>query len=262
MIIPYEQTLLNALYSNEWRVARNTFDEAALAKLSYPFMLHATMQYLAAPVRVMFVGKETNGWLEKLGKLKVFYSDAHVGVDRCVARHNWQYEEGSWNTPFLRMLTKVADELQLPGKESVLWNNLLKCDWDRGRTDSRVAIGRSAALQFVSARIFRAEVEILRPDFIFFACGAKYDGLIKACMPHREDSVAHEARALWTFRSGKTMCIRLRHPGARRSVNFDGTANYYARALRAVQVARNVPANERRWVFDDEPLLALQTASA
>lgn len=246
-----EQDLLNRLYSEELQAAQGSFGKAALTELSHPFMLHANPEYLSAPIRVMFVGKESNGWLERLGKLDVFYKDVRLGVAHCVSRHRWQYEEGSWNTPFLRMLTKVASDLQLPGRAAVLWNNLLKCDWDRGRTDSRVAIGHSDALRGMSARLFRAEVDILQPDFILFACGADYDLAIKASLLNIDNGDVHQKRAFWTFRSGNALCIRLRHPGARRSKNFGAPAEYYDRALRGIQAVRNIPLAARRWPLSD-----------
>jgi hypothetical protein len=257
-----EQDLLNRFYLQELQAARVSFDEAALAHLSHPFMLHANPEYLSAPIRVMFVGKETNGWLEGLGKLDVFYKDVRVGVEHCVSRHRWQYERGSWNTPFLRMLTKVANELQLAGRAAVLWINLLKCDWDRGRTDSRVAIGHSDALGGLSARLFRAEVEILQPDFILFACGAGYDHAIKASLPVIEDGDVHQKRTFWTFRRGDTLCIRLRHPGARRSKNFGAPTEYYDRALRGIEAVRKVPVAARRWPLSDHFEWQSRTGSA
>ena len=248
-----EQDLLNQLYVEEMQAARVHFSAEALGELSYPLMLNANPAYLYAQTRVMFVGKETNGWLERRGKLDAFYEDAPAGVEQCVARHCWQYERGSWNTPFLRMLEKVASRLNLPIRDSVLWNNLLKCDWDRGRSDSRVAIGHSEALSALSARLFRAEVGILRPDFIVFACGAGYDSAIKASLRTIEDSDVHEKRAFWTFRSGSALCIRLRHPGARRSRNFRSSTDYYDRALRGIAAARRAPVAERCWPPSNHP---------
>lgn len=248
-----EQDLLNRVYVGEMQAARVHFSAEALGELSYPFMLNANGAYLYAPTRVMFVGKETNGWLERSGKLDTFYKDAHAGVEQCVARHRWQYENGSWNTPFLRTLAKVASELKLPIRDAVLWNNLVKCDWDRGRSDSRVAIGHSEALNALSARLFRAEVDILRPDFIVFACGAGYDSAIKASLRTIEDSDVHEKRAFWTFRSGDTLCIRLRHPGARRSRHFGSSTDYYERALRGIAAARRAPVVEKRWPPSNHP---------
>lgn len=249
------QQRLDELYMREFRAAHGRFCDDALTELSYPFLVHASPEYLESSLRVMFVGKETNRWLEEHGKLAAFYKDVEAGVRQCVRRHLWQFDKGDWNTPFLRMHKEFAHRLELKSPRAIVWNNLLKCDWDRGRSDSRVSIGHSAALRELSANLFRAEVEILTPDFIVFACGADYDRAIKLSLGHSiAESVRLEARAFWTFKVGSTLCVRLRHPGARSSKKFAPTRAYYERALLGIQRARSLPADSRHWPGIEDPV--------
>jgi hypothetical protein len=67
-------------------------------ELSAPFLLSVSQAYLDAPVRVMFIGKETNGWCGKLG---AFY-ERPDRIDIAKARYENQHARGTGNSELLR----------------------------------------------------------------------------------------------------------------------------------------------------------------
>ena len=223
------QDQLNAFYEK-------TLSEAIPAliskesRLSFPFLLDIPTAYLAAPVRIMFVGKETNGWN---GRLENF-SCSSEAIGQLVKKYQ-KYRAGPSRSPFTRTLIRTSKALYGDLSEALLWNNLMKMDWNRGRTDSRSSIDHSQQLSDLSAKLLRFEVDLLKPDVIIFASGASYDKAIKTTFRDYKTEVVIEKRCFWVFKIGHTVCYRVRHPGARSGGTLGSTSVYYSKIVADVK---------------------------
>ncbi len=229
------QARLNAFYVTALADIRPRLDQAHLDRLSAPLLISVSQAYLDAPLRIMFVGKETNGWW---GKLQRYYATKDA-LDALLQRYRKQMHMPHWPGRFFRMLARTARELADGPPEAIAWTNLLRTDWEQGKGFSRNAKGFSATLAELSATMLRREVELLAPDVIIFACGASYDSVIKSTFPDRTDSIAIVKRALWQFRIGDALCFRTRHPQAirREASSFLPVDCYYEDIFARVRTA-------------------------
>lgn len=204
------QAVLDSYYAEALALAKPGFIQH-FRELSAPFLLSVSQAYLDAPVRVMFIGKETNGWCGKLG---AFY-ERPDGIDIAKARYENQNARGTGNSEFLRQWKRLADRFAGGDLAAVCWNNLMKMDWYRAKRGySRTSIGHSAHLFNFSVAAVQFEIELLRPDLIVLGCGHKYDRALKSVLPERR-CVKVEPKALWHFQSNGIECFRTFHPGAR-----------------------------------------------
>lgn len=220
------QRQLNAFY--ESALAEAGFLPEHLEQLSLPHLLCISQEYLDAPLKVMFVGKETNGWY---GRLRDYYAGKATIAD-LLGRYRQQMDVTGGQGAFLKSLDHIALELAGGTRKSIVWANLMKMDWPRGRSDSRNSIDHSAQLREFSCRVLRYEVDLLKPDVILFGSGHGYDRAIKAAFPVRSGSLRLVPRALWRFDIGGIACFRLRHPQARPVAGkFEPTLLYYERAI-------------------------------
>lgn len=229
------QACLNAFYVDALAEVRPRLDDAHLARLSAPLLIAVSDAYLHAPLRVMFVGKETNGWW---GKLQRYYA-TDGALDALLQRYRDQMRKPRWRGRFFPMLARTARELANGPPEAVAWTNLLRTDWEQGKGFSRNAKGFSASLADLSAAMLRHEVALLTPDVIIFACGSSYDSVIKSTFPDRHDSVAIVKGALWQFRVGGTLCFRAQHPQTirRAASSFLPVERYYEDIFARVRAA-------------------------
>lgn len=224
------QKRLNEFYANALDEAKSQFAPYQMAELSAPLLVAASDAYLSAPVRIMFAGKETNGWWGTLAR----YYAVDDSIDLLTARYERQMSEPSWRGRFFQTLSYVAAELT-EKPSTILYNNLMKMDWKQAARYSRTSIDHSDALTTLSQKLIRFEVALLKPDVIIFACGASYDRAIKATFPEYATDEVIVPRALWRFRIGETICFRSRHPNAMKSKGFLPTAHYYATIIQDVK---------------------------
>ncbi|WP_321904072.1 uracil-DNA glycosylase family protein [Paraburkholderia tropica] len=204
------QAVLDTYYARALAAAKSGLIQY-FHELSAPFLLSVSQAYLDAPVRVMFIGKETNGWCGKLG---AFYEPPDM-IDIARARYEDQHARGTGNSELLRQWQRFADAFARGDRAAVCWNNLMKMDWHRPKRGySRTSIGHSAHLFDFSVATVKFEIELLKPDLIIFGSGHTYDRALKAVLPERQ-TVKVEPKALWHFRSNGIECFRTFHPGAR-----------------------------------------------
>ena len=201
------QEKLDSFYVRTLAEAKPLFDESHLQKLSAPLLISIPEEYLSAPIRVMFVGKETNGWWGKLGA----YYKAENALPALMTRYRHQMEKSKWSGRFFHMLKRTAQELAGAQTNAIIWTNLMRMDWEQGKGFSRNSKDFSAALTKISQEMLRFEVDLLRPDVIIFACGSSYDSVIKATFPERANSNPIVKRALWQFNIGGALCFRTLH---------------------------------------------------
>src|SRR5690349_21700633 len=118
------QAVLDSYYAEALNAAEAGFIPY-FRELSAPFLLSVSQAYLDAPVRVMFIGKETNGWFDKLG---AFYEHPD-GIDIAKSRYEDQCARNTGNSEFLRQWKRFADAFAGGDRTAVCWNNLMKMDW-------------------------------------------------------------------------------------------------------------------------------------
>ena len=220
------QAKLNDFYRTTLAGAKPLFDDKHLRELSAPLLISISAAYLRAPVRVMFVGKETNGWW---GKLSAYYA-VEDSLAELMQRYQQQMGKLKWGGRFFQMLSRTARELNGAQADAIAWTNLMRTDREQGKGYSRNSKEFSAALTKMSQEMLRFEVELLKPDVIIFACGTSYDSVIKETFPHRTNSEPVVKRALWQFNVGKILCFRSQHPQAvrRKNSTFKPVNAYYA----------------------------------
>lgn len=117
------QAELDAYYARSLADARSGLAEH-LDTLSAPFLLNIPEAYLNASLRVMFIGKETNGWY---GKLRQYY-EMPDAIDLLKARYAEQFSRSTGTSAFLRRMMQLATELADGNMSAICWNNLLKMD--------------------------------------------------------------------------------------------------------------------------------------
>jgi hypothetical protein len=227
------QDRLNAFYMNaleDMKVA-GCFTELQQRQLSGPFLLHVPENYFKAPVRIMFVGQETAGWV---GKLHGTFQHADP-VKPSLDRYAKQLRMQKWESAFFKKYRLMEQRLGHGARGTILWNNLFKMDVDRGPHKSRNALGFSAHLDAFSEKLFRYEVALLQPDVMIFACGPAHDKVIKQFFPSYSTTEIVEPRSLWHFTIGATRCYRTWHP---RTIKYSGKhpiAWYFQRIIEDVQ---------------------------
>lgn len=223
------QAELNAFY--KLTLDQAGFEPKHLKELSLPHLLCVSQEYLDAQVRVMFVGKETNGWYGRLSR----YYDGTCSISDLLGRYRDQMSEAGGHGAFLHSLDRIAHEFTGATRNSIIWANLMKMDWYQGRKDGRNSVKHSEQLRYFSRKVLCFEVGLLEPDIILFGTGGTrpYDDAIKDAFPNRSNSLALVRKALWRFDIENIACCRLRHPQARVDVKhaFEPTRVYYDRAF-------------------------------
>jgi hypothetical protein len=227
------QAKLNDFYRTTLADAKPLFDDKHLQELSAPLLISISESYLCAPVRIMFVGKETNGWWDKLSA----YYATEDALAPLLQRYQKQMGKSKWSGRFFQMLSRTARELNSAPADAIAWTNLMRTDWEQGKGYSRNSKEFSTALTKISQEMLRFEVELLRPDVIIFACGTSYDSVIKETFPHRTNSEPIVKRALWQFNVGEILCFRAQHPQTIRKKNpvFKPVNAYYAEIFARVK---------------------------
>ncbi|WP_269759431.1 hypothetical protein [Variovorax sp. E3] len=229
------QAQLNAFYKTALAEARPLFDEGQLARLSAPLLVSISDAYLDSPVRIMFVGKETNGWW---GKLRTYYATEDA-ADKLLACYRRQMAGQRWSGRFFQMVGRTARELAGAQVPAIAWTNLMRTDLEQGKGFSRNSKAFSEALTQVSRKMLRYEFDLLKPDVVIFACGPGYDSEIKAVFGDRTESEAIVPRALWHFKVGHTLCFRAQHPQAihRKGSALKPVGFYYAEIFARVKAS-------------------------
>ncbi|TGU70715.1 hypothetical protein E4633_17100 [Geomonas terrae] len=190
----------------------NPFSEAQMHELSSPFLVSVPDTYLAADLKIMYVGKETNGWGGR-NTFNDFIADLH-GVEKMLQRYDHEItQEPRWNNRFFVEYKKIRKELCGNVRGSLLCNNLMKMDFKQdGKAYSRNSKDHSQHLLNFSKKLFVNELELLKPDFIIFATSHTYDSVLKKFIPNCDTIKVIEKKALWKFRSSGAVCYRTWHP--------------------------------------------------
>jgi hypothetical protein len=229
------QTQLNEAYQLLLDRKNLNFCESDLAKLSAPFLLKLYPSYFEQKRKIIFAGKETNKWLDKHRLLGL--CDKSISIEEVVNRYGKQKEFsgtlGGNRGKFMKMYQKIRKRLGSEQPGSIVWNNVLKFDWENGKSDSSRNAKKypevNAEIQRVSKKLWQKELEILNPDIIIFGTGWSYDKIIKAHFENKIETIEIiEKKALWKFRiNGKILAYRTYHPNATNTKSQKKPYEYY-----------------------------------
>ncbi|CAA0079865.1 Uncharacterised protein [Zhongshania aliphaticivorans] len=171
------------------------------------FLSSPPIAFFLAKKRVMVVGREPMGWRDascpyKLGKDTDINS---INSSMRVAnKFDLEKKSRSW---FKRFYFKVSSEVG--GVEnSAVWSNLFCVSFKKGSPLKSPAF---ESIKFISQKLLSAQIEVLKPDVIFFACGYTGDSFIKEVFELTESEVLIP-RLLWRFKIDGIQCFRTSHP--------------------------------------------------
>lgn len=194
------------------------FSTEHLATLSLPQLMWVSPEYVDAPLRVMFLGKETNGWISKL-RLDSYY-DGRCTLEDLYQRYRKQLDKPGFRGAFTQTLTHTAKRLTGGSRQAIAYGNVLKMDWYQGNTSHRNSLHYAEELREVSRKILRLEVEVLQPHVLIFACGFRHADFISSALGAFKDIQKHERKCLHEFTLTGVPGVPaflLRHPQAHAS---------------------------------------------
>lgn len=175
------------------------------------FVSSVSNEYLDSNRRVMIVGKETRSWIGGLRKVENF-QDVETYIRHAMQRHAAYVQNPQTKSKFFQFYKEASRKMAgktpaLPG--AVIWANLFCLSY---KTQSPIrAIGQFERIKNLSRELLRAQIEVLKPDVIFFVTGASYDKYIKEFFKITEGR-AIVKKSLWSFKADGIPCYRTTHP--------------------------------------------------
>jgi len=153
------QRLLNKLYEKHWNDIAKL--QSKHPELSAPLLIKAPKSYFEQNVKLMIIGQQTRGWDGRdIGSALKCYEDFNFG-------------EHYYSSPFWNITRKVESALGID-KYAIVWSNLNRCDYNEKRPPMEIENELRILLP-----VLLGEIEILKPDVIFFYTGPSFDGHIK-----------------------------------------------------------------------------------
>ncbi len=167
---------------NDVKTICNELDKLNINSYSHPFLLYVfEEEYSQAPVKIMIIGQETNGWGGEMDDIEPaikLYKDFNMGRQ--------------YNTTFWKWVHRINQMLGNPNINCFVWNNILKFgkeEYDqklekgnfKGRPDINVT-----RLENKYFNVISDEISILKPEVCIFLTGPNYDNDIKAKFPDVE----------------------------------------------------------------------------
>jgi len=159
--------------------------------ISSPLFINAETpraEYLNADLKIIFIGKENNGWFglnerKENGVFDIFNEEQYLnGLLDLYKRFNLGANYKSPIINFLDLIVAAFRDQKI--KTGILWTNLLRIDcgkeWDL----------KKKTFEIDNNEILRNEIEILKPDVVVFVTGPNYDCFID-----------------WTFKDNKGIVI-------------------------------------------------------
>lgn len=158
---------LERLYHSRWDVLSNAIPERR--GMSKPLLAAVPPEYEMAKIRLLIIGKETNGW----GSWDEWSESAGDHVD-WLRNEYTEFGRGRdtrgklYNSPFFQAARGLQSLLN-PGCE-FMWLNLFVCSQKRG--DKWGLPEKSIAEELRKVSFLREEVRILKPAAVIFFTGS------------------------------------------------------------------------------------------
>jgi hypothetical protein len=184
--------------------------------LSGVFLPDVPSGYLASPMRVMLLGKETQQWFQGIAHVQRFptmraYAESSMQESRRVAGI------APGKSKFGQFRKRLDEALLRHSGQPVqhLWSNLFCTAHHRG---SPVRSAQFQDICTLSKALLQAQMEVLQPDVLLFTTGvgtSSYDAHIRALLPVTDSSTGmahHIPGQLWTFKVQGRPAYRTAHP--------------------------------------------------
>lgn len=143
---------------------------------SYPLLLHVwEKEYTTAPVKLMIIGQETNGWNKTLETS----SDVVLSME---GYENFNLGR-NYNSTFWQWAHKINQMLGNPDTNCFVWNNILKFGKERDKGHPAWEVTEHENKYF---NIITDEISILKPNVCIFLTGPSYDNNIRLKIPDVE----------------------------------------------------------------------------
>jgi hypothetical protein len=184
---------LDQLYENT-----EMLDSIDKYELSSPLFLSVDTDrgnYVAGSLRMLFVGKETNGWfnpeerrLANLSSIKSKKEEYLQALVQHYRRFNLGYKQRM--SALWRFLDIVKGEFSQKVDLGFLWTNLIRHDY----LCKAMPFDLFQKIDFHSNQILRKEIEILKPDILIFLTGPSYDWYITHTFTHARIFAMHNSK--------------------------------------------------------------------
>lgn len=143
---------------------------------SYPLLLHVwEEEYSKAPVKLMIIGQETNGWDAKLEAPNDVISSMRTYENFNLGRN--------YNSTFWQWTHRINHMLGNPDTNCFVWNNILKFGKECGKGHPDWQVTENENKYF---KVIPDEIAILNPDVCIFLTGPSYDNNIRSKFPDVE----------------------------------------------------------------------------
>lgn len=152
-------------------------DQIEYSCLSAPFLVAATPAYLAAPIRLIVVGQQTNGWDHGgIDGPHAFASRVDAVKLLMEGYEMFAFAEGrrSGSGPFWRFHREVAANLGMT-PAAIMWLNLIRCDANGA---SPIDTPAEQPVKNFQHQLLRKELAILDPNAVVFLTGPSYDDIL------------------------------------------------------------------------------------
>lgn len=150
-------------------------------ELSSPQFISVDVQrgnYVSSDIKILFVGKETNGWFNKDERVQKGLETIRTNRSKYLEALLWQYREfnlgESWYSPIFQFIDIVRNEFEKQGTMGCLITELIRHDYN----GSSLPYDMFREIDRNNNEILRKEIEILNPDILIFLTGPSYDWYI------------------------------------------------------------------------------------
>jgi len=210
--------------------------------------------YLRSRVRIMIVGRETAGW----GKLRTDLAAPRdsASIEDYLAQqmdyHQRKIPKVSGTSKFFQFYRETSRKVAAPEDRTAgnvpVWANLFCFDEGETRPDRNRAKS-TAEIVRLSGALLRAQLEVLRPEWIVFTTGSSCDHHLREHFGDRVESKVHIPKRIWEFKlplpgdgGAPTHAVAFRTPHPRHAASRSARAATVDEALRPGAVAAYVAA--------------------
>ncbi len=170
--------------------------------------------YFESPRRVMLVGQETRGWE---GAKELRDTIAVPDLESYLAERMRQHErhlatKEAGRSKFFQFYDQLRASVSgSAALGAVAWGNLFCVSYNKAST-LKCPERHLEKISAWSSALLRAQIEILKPEVIFFVTGPAYDSHLKRMLTLSERREPLVKRRLWEFKAQGIPSFRTTHP--------------------------------------------------
>jgi len=188
------QKQLNALYLDYLKKLTTDIELGKMLEIERicpPVLLDVNTtfgQFLDAELKILYVGKENNGWMNREERKKYGlnedYSDTNVFLNASLELYKDFNLGRKYRRSFYTFLDMLFEEIRKRNsKTGILWSNLIRVDCvDRNNLYESYELKKKVIL-LDGNKILREEISILKPDVVIFVTGPSYDDFLRESFP-------------------------------------------------------------------------------